>query len=120
MGLSLALKGFHSRDMDLAEKKQAWERSLAQAHHFADTDNTLDAVARLQRVRSEIEGELNSGPKEDEQASLVAMQNRVARALERIGTQHAAWQARVEERARQFEQAEEEAYANPLPVKGIG
>ncbi len=101
--------------MDLSQKRHRWERSLVQATHFADTDNTTDAVARVRLVLREIDAELERTAAPAERAQLDLFRKRVARQLAALEEAHAGWKEKVAGRHGAFLDREESAYEAPLP-----
>lgn len=111
--------------MDLSDTFARWERSLAQAFRFADTDNTLDAVARLERLQDVVSEQLahmDEGQAKidaDDRKAVAAFQRRVEGSLASVTKRHDAWQHEVQARADAFEEAEQLAYKAPLASPGL-
>lgn len=102
--------------MDLVAKRKSWSRMLVQAAHFADLDNTVDALGRARLCLKEIDATaLALG----EQESLSADRARAARRVEAYEAMHAKWQERTQARADLFEQNEQDRYDAPLAKPGL-
>ncbi len=102
--------------MDLVEKRKSWSRMLVQAAHFADLDNTIDALGRARLCLKDIDATI-AALGEDE--TLAADRARARGRLEAYETLHAEWQTRTQARADEFEQHEEERYDAPLAKPGL-
>lgn len=105
--------------MSFADNKTLWERSLVQAYHFADTDNTLDALSRMRRLKQDVGEQFEQASDAAEKEAIGRFLARVEKGLVQIEKRYEAWRAGVEQRAADYEEAEQQAYDAPLRVKGI-
>jgi hypothetical protein len=102
--------------MDLAEKRAEWSRMLVQAAHFADLDNTIDALARARLCLKQID-EAIEALGDDELLS--ADRARAARRVRVYEKLHADWQSQTQARADAYVENEQRKYGAPLPKKGL-
>lgn len=105
--------------MDLPEKKARWTRMLAQAEHFAELDNTIDALARARLCAKEIEAELREVVDPEVRTALERERLRADRRVEWYEKLHADWQARVHARHDRYIAQQQTIYEAPLPKKGL-
>jgi hypothetical protein len=102
--------------MDLEEKRADWSRMLVQAAHFADLDNTVDALERARLCLREIDAAIEALGNGE---ALAVDRARATRRVDVYTGLHAEWQERTQQRADTFVSNEQAKYDAPLPKKGI-
>ncbi|NOY91795.1 MAG: hypothetical protein GXP55_11415, partial [Deltaproteobacteria bacterium] len=89
-----------------ASREESLNRMLAQAQRFAERDNFIDAVARVEHVLHQLEG---SGE------GLAAMRARAEGELSDYRARHAVWAEGIATRRKATVDGAAEEMARPLP-----
>lgn len=98
--------------MALDEERSRWRVWLAQAERFAETDNHVDALARVRSIVAEV-NELADARSDDEfvQREKVFFDKQLARFEQR----YANWHQQVVSRSKAFDDREREVYKAEKP-----
>jgi molecular chaperone GrpE (heat shock protein) len=103
--------------MDLRTEEERWAVWMVQARRFAERENFLDAVARMQLVRDEVRNAVGQATNATERARLRSRLARANEQLARMQSQFEVWRSKIAERRQHtIDQAAEEM-ARPLPVR---
>lgn len=99
------------------EQRSRFRVWLAQAERFAETDNHIDAVARVRLIVEEVEQLLEERP---ENEALRREQAFFEKQLKRFEARYLAWQSEVAMRAEAHDSYEKQIYKADKPGGRLG
>ncbi|MFW5920560.1 MAG: hypothetical protein ACOCUS_01880 [Polyangiales bacterium] len=99
-------------------REQRWMQWLAQAEGFAQAEQFVDAVARAERVKRDVQAELARTSDGGERERLERYARRVDRVLERIRKRRDEWYGTIKDKYANRLAHMEDQINQPLP-KGL-
>lgn len=103
--------------MDLKSLEERWAVWAVQARRFAKRENYVDAVARMDLVRSSIRETLGDVSDARQRVRLEGLLSRAEDQLAELREQHDAWRSAIAARRQHTIDSAEEEMARPLPTR---
>lgn len=103
--------------MDLKSLEERWAVWTVQARRFAKRENYVDAVARMNLVRSSIQEALDDLTDPGQRVRLEALLARAEDQLTELQEQHDAWRSAIAARRQRTIDSADEEMARPLPTR---